>query len=1109
MKKKLLFAIVALISTVFVVKAQQTLPVSGEYYVIKNVDASITDGKIYLGGNTTTPTRENETTNPDYHVFLVTQSGTDNKYSFKQEYSGYYMCHTTTANAWVGDYRNATNDYKQYFYIDNQTDNAYCIIKKINTSGGADNGVGCDTNNTGVWFNKSNTERNQWIFDAAAAKIILSDRLELAIVAAQTFYNANSSATGANDFNNVISIANGVYTNGASTSAQIVQAITDLKTATSVFSTSLMEAKFSGNTEFFIKVNNEYYINNPGVAILAGNTNIKASNNGLQVDRNIKTANQIFKISKISGTEKYVFFSTLNESAAGYSFDGGFRHVTENVRFGSNEYGTIAATGGNNAWRTFNILFNGTKYAIQVAAGNDAGATKKGIWAYDSSAKKLGHSGDTGDKDASTETGNIGGANRTTLLASDYILDIISVREVFNEEIVAGRNIYNAQLSNTGNAPGQYSLAVMNAFDQALTTAEAIVNPTKEDLFTYAVAKEAFVFNPFTTTDVSLLETAITNANEYIELIKDLISTNDDDYVPGTYGYLHHSQLLTAISNARSFIDDDQDGVWLINDVTAKISAIETAKTALTNSLMKYNTNQLDNGEYFIKVEGYYVDNPGTLTTVTTSPANQQLISVANNTLNANLEIIDAGQIVTISKESNNRYSFFSALYEEGLNNQGAGNHYRNINENAEFRSDYSGAGELSYRTQNIHFNGTKYAIQDAQNSASKGFWKFDNTVSKLTYSGVTTLADGDFIFELIPVSAVFTQEIAKGRLLFTSAVKGNAEGQYKADVYDAFSNALDLAETKLNPTKEDLFTYAAVAKLFIPNNTLIIAADETKTKGDYINGNYTDVIFVSDETSTGQLIIPSGETLTVNGVVKYQKEFIPKKWYPIGFPFAIESIYCAGFEGIGEGTDLEIYDGTTADNGTTGDFWLKSYDGISNTFAYSAQFEAGVGYAIQFPNDFAGEEVTFISVANPVLSNTNVPVSPLNTEYTLVANPSVANVITITGAENYYMYDYSTNGKFNDKCLGSDLSGKSLKPFEAMIATKGVDAADLRSVTVEEQETAIGGVDVANDQVIEIRYYNLQGIEIPEPATNGIYIVKKIYESKRVEIVKTFINKK
>ncbi len=366
----------------------------------------------------------------------------------------------------------------------------------------------------------------------------------------------------------------------------------------------------------------------------------------------------------------------------------------------------------------------------------------------------------------------------------------------------------------------------------------------------------------------------------------------------------------------------------------------------------------------------------------------------------------------------------------------------------------------------------------------------------------VKALADGDLYVAIADGDVAFSRVgwTKIDNLRFTYSGGGN-------NIFDIYKKSvLENEITKIETTS----WYGVLVISSSIHSVYVINAGQSRTYNDYIKGSYGDIIIKSDETSTGQLTgIPAGK-LTVNGVVKYQKTFTPKKWYPIGFSFAIESIYCAGFEDdMVDGPWLDIYDGTTADNGTKGDFWLKNYNG--SDFEYAGEFEAGKGYAIQFPSVFNGKEITFISEPNPVLSNTNTPVPALASGYTLIANPSVANAPSIVGAQHYYMYNYETNGKFNVLYESNNElpSGTSLKPFEAMITVKDVEAIDLRSVSVKEQETEIDGIDVADDQVIETRYYNLQGIEIYEPATNGIYLVKKIYESKKVEIVKTLINKK
>jgi hypothetical protein len=45
--------------------------------------------------------------------------------------------------------------------------------------------------------------------------------------------------------------------------------------------------------------------------------------------------------------------------------------------------------------------------------------------------------------------------------------------------------------------------------------------------------------------------------------------------------------------------------------------------------------------------------------------------------------------------------------------------------------------------------------------------------------------------------------------------------------------------------------------------------------------------------------------------------------------------------------------------------------------------------------------------------------------------------------------------------------------------------------------------LDDANDPVIQTLYYNLQGIKVQQPATGGIYIVKKVHKSQKTEVGK------
>jgi hypothetical protein len=51
-------------------------------------------------------------------------------------------------------------------------------------------------------------------------------------------------------------------------------------------------------------------------------------------------------------------------------------------------------------------------------------------------------------------------------------------------------------------------------------------------------------------------------------------------------------------------------------------------------------------------------------------------------------------------------------------------------------------------------------------------------------------------------------------------------------------------------------------------------------------------------------------------------------------------------------------------------------------------------------------------------------------------------------------------------------------------------------------------GPNDALDAVVDTKYYTLQGVEVKAPLEDGIYIVKKVYESARTKVVKTWIRK-
>jgi hypothetical protein len=263
-------------------------------------------------------------------------------------------------------------------------------------------------------------------------------------------------------------------------------------------------------------------------------------------------------------------------------------------------------------------------------------------------------------------------------------------------------------------------------------------------------------------------------------------------------------------------------------------------------------------------------------------------------------------------------------------------------------------------------------------------------------------------------------------------------------------------------------------------------------------------VSFLSDDAGTGQLILSSA---TGNGVVKLTKTFTPLKWYPIGFPFAIDTdnIYCNTCED--ENDPPYLLAPSTDEASGDGDFWLKAYNGETNLFEYTQTIAANTGYIIEFPEYYDSDPitVTFTATGAPALANAaEADLSPAN-GYNMIVNPSVGS-LNLSAANQYYLYD---GANFP---LKTETGASVVKPFEAFV-TIGSDITasgeTLRSSvgTGIEIDPPITGLTLTKDVVIATEYYNLQGIKIQQPASNGIYMVKKKYASQKTEVTKIIIN--
>ena len=269
------------------------------------------------------------------------------------------------------------------------------------------------------------------------------------------------------------------------------------------------------------------------------------------------------------------------------------------------------------------------------------------------------------------------------------------------------------------------------------------------------------------------------------------------------------------------------------------------------------------------------------------------------------------------------------------------------------------------------------------------------------------------------------------------------------------------------------------------------IVDDAFKTWTEYATEYGGDIIF----RDGGQLSGIVGNK-TVNGVVKVEKTFVAKQWYPIGFPFDIASV--RSNKPTYDNYDLKTYNPGGA-SGDKGDYWLRTYDGVGDVFeeyTYGATSIIPGGYAIQLPANLDGATLTFTSHPYVTLTNSDV-FNFLAGKYKLTNNPSVANTMITNGGTNYYYtFEYTTQtGNF-----GLIAAPYPLKPFEPVVIANAI-VGPLRASMNVDQLTPMPTFDV-NDKIVT-EYYNLQGIRVMQPQRGQVYIAKSVHESGKTQVVK------
>ncbi|MDR0230659.1 MAG: hypothetical protein LBI82_00870 [Dysgonamonadaceae bacterium] len=283
-----------------------------------------------------------------------------------------------------------------------------------------------------------------------------------------------------------------------------------------------------------------------------------------------------------------------------------------------------------------------------------------------------------------------------------------------------------------------------------------------------------------------------------------------------------------------------------------------------------------------------------------------------------------------------------------------------------------------------------------------------------------------------------------------------------------------------------------------------IIPAGVTRKIQDYEGGN---IIFEDDGTGVGQLDLEGTTSFAVpaGAFVKLEKTVVANRWYAIGFPFEVAQVYLNETY-----PNLEAYHPSTG-----GHFWLKTITPDETAkFEYVQDIEKDRGYIFQVPQALVdvNEVVTFISGENTILYNIeDLDVNEIEIEaekFGMIVNPSVADIILpcVEGEDltnHFYIFDEDKNFTHHH---GRE---KTLKPFESLVVFTNPNGQPVpSSFNVETGPTGLFKISADKGKIVDVRYYNLQGLEISQPVENNIYIVKTTYESNAVETTKTLFKK-
>ena len=277
-------------------------------------------------------------------------------------------------------------------------------------------------------------------------------------------------------------------------------------------------------------------------------------------------------------------------------------------------------------------------------------------------------------------------------------------------------------------------------------------------LYNYAVAVDSITkwngvvaeletaTNTSTDGDYTVLDSLVTTYTN-------LLGTFTIGETAGTYPLEAKDVFAAAIAAAQTLSTEHNSSQLKIN---AEVVVLQAAYQTFLASIIS-EVNMLAEGKYYITLtDSLYLTNPGTALL-----ANASALSIANGGLSTTKVTSDSTQIFTLAKVTSldpARFSIFSALNEEGI--------YRHLTETPVIQATWGSpgggtvSGDDNWRTMNIVYNGTAYAIQNAGKSANKGYWQYDTANKKLISGSSLPAYQFNFISAISGVNDVVKSDV-------------------------------------------------------------------------------------------------------------------------------------------------------------------------------------------------------------------------------------------------------------------------------------------------------------------------------------------------------------